>query len=333
MSIAHDSKKRDWRRHLRGWQAGALVLWLGAIGVALALPRPTAPIVLPVPAVDQEQSQAADRAERERAARARAKSLSHSTRLVGESVRRIGAASVRDPAQSQRLQRELARIVRRETEAGHTEELLELRALQAELFLEAVRAWERGEDVGDELTELGGDFAATVSRWTRTAEATRSAGGSEEHGTVAHGTPADRPEGDAAALVASPAGPRTPLVLRDADLRLLFRVRWGILTGTHRVHPFGPSLNEFRHYYATLLAHPAGTAPPDRHQSQLAVVGALSRIDSSYPAGFARGVLFSHLGDFAAAAQEFEQFARSQGDGPWLLLARNHWLYAKSHLN
>lgn len=307
MSIAHVSKNGDWRRHLRGWQAGALVLWLALLGVLLAVPRATAPFVLPVPPVNDDESQSADRLERERAARARAKTLSHSTRLVGETVRRIGAASVQDPAHSQRLQRELARIVRHATGAGRAEELLELRALQAEFFVETVREWERGGDVDEELTELGGDFVGSFARWTRTKAQDAGPGA----GTA----------------------PRAPLVLSDAELRLLFRVRWGILTGTHRVHPFGPSLNEFRHYYATLLAYPAGASPPERHQSQLAVVGALARIDSAYPAAFARGVLFSELGDFAAAAQEFEQFAQSHEDGRWLLLARNHWLYAKSHLN
>lgn len=297
MSNAEGRKKRDWRRHLRGWQAGALVVWLAVLGTSLALPRATPAFVVPMPSRSEKEVKRADDLERARAEKARAEGLSHATRSVGEAVRRLGLATLTEPSRVERQQRDLARDVKKLIASGGVESLLALRALQSELFLEAVHRWLATGEVDDELRELGGDFVEGANRWRRGRD------------------------------------PNAPLALGDAELRLLFRVRWGHLTGTHRVHPFGPSLNEFRHYYGTLLAHPAGETPYEQSAGRLAVVGALSRIDSSYPASFARGVLLLEQGDFPAAAQELEEFARARGDGPWVLLARNHWLYAKAHLD
>lgn len=309
MSPTNERKKRDWRRHLDGWQAGALLVGVAVFGASLALPRATVPFVLPIPTHDAGQARAADGRELERAAQALSDPLPHATRLVGESVRRLGIATVSHPARARELQRQLGRDVRRQLAEGRAETLLRLRALQSELFVEAARSWERTGSVSEELRELGGDFAERAAMWVR--------GGGRSG-------PADNPGVD------SRQGQK--LVLSDEDLRLLFRVRWGLLTGTHRVHPFGPSLNEFRHYYAILLTHPPGDSPQDRVLSRLAAVDALARLDESYPAAFARGVLHAELGDFAQAAQAFEHYSRSRRDGPWTLLARNHWLAARAHL-
>lgn len=302
MSPASERKKRDWRRHLDGWQAGALIVGVAVFSVSLAVPRRTQPFVLPIPAHDAAQFRITDEQELERAAQALADPLPHATRRVGEVVRRLGHATVSEPREVRDLQRQLARDVREELAAGRADSLLRLRALQSELFVEAARAWERTGTVSEELRELGGDFPERARMWVDKAE----------------GVPP------------SEGGRR--LVLSDVNLRLLFRVRWGLLTGTHRVHPFGPGLNELRQYYSLLLTHPPGDSPHDQTLGRLAAVDALARIDAAYPAAFARGVLYGKLGDFARAAQNFEQYSKSKGDGRWMLLARNHWLAARAYL-
>ncbi len=240
--------------------------------------------------------------DRARAREVSAEPLPHGARLVGETFRRAGAAAVDDPSRAHDLLQALARDVREHIAAGRTEDLLRLRALQAELFTRAAREWERTAQVTEELRELGGDFVERARGWLDVPDRPAEASG----------------------------GGR--LVLSDSQLRLLFRVRWGTLTGTHRVHPFGPSLNEQRHYYATLLEHPPGDLRQDRIWNQLEAVSALARVDATYPAEFARGVLLYQLGDFPAAAESFQAHARRRGDGPWLLLARNHWLATRSPL-
>jgi len=284
-----------------------VIVGCAVLATSLALPRPAAPEIVPLPRHDAKEARRAAELDRARAREARAEPLPHGIRLVGELFRRAGAASVDDPPRAHELLRTLARDVREHIAAGRTEDLLRLRALQGELFVGAVREWERTGRPTEELRELGGDFVE------------RARGRMTEPGWMTERR-------------SSEAGHEGRLVLSDAQLRLLFRVRWGTLTGTHRVHPFGPSLNEQRHYYATLIEHPPGDERQDRIWTQLEAVSALERVDRTYPAEFARGVLLYELGDFPGAAQSFQAHARRQGDGPWLLLARNHWLATRSHL-
>ena len=279
------------------------------LAASLAVPRPAAPTIVPLPRHDAKEARRAQEHDRERVVRTSEVPLPHGTRLVGETLRRLGVASVGDPARAHDLQRELSKEVREHIAAGHTEDLLRLRALQAELFLRAARRWERSGETTDELRELGGDFVERARGWTD--------GGLQDELPESQGSPESRPR---------------RLVLSDAELRLLFRMRWGTLTGTHRVHPFSPTLNELRQYYATLLEHPPGNTAQDRILGQLDAVAALGRVDRTYPAEFARGVLLYELGDLAGAAQSFQAHAQSHGDGPWALLARNHWLAARALL-
>jgi hypothetical protein len=186
----------------------------------------------------------------------------------------------------------LTQDVRAELASGRAEQLLDLRALQAELFVTAVRRVGALQQPSRELEELGGDFV-----------------------TLAKSSWLDR-DGK--------------LLLTDEELRLLFRVRWGLLTGTHRVHPFGPDLNGFRHYYAVLLHFPENGADViDATLKQLSYVDTLAKIDPAYPRFFARGTLLSRLGDYDGAAEAFKAQLESQPDGAWTALARNHFLFAR----
>lgn len=299
---ARRERAREWKRHFEGWKLGFVLVSAATLGTALVLPRGTEPVLVPTPAYDARRALQTDTLELERARAAARSSLPHPVRVVGERFRRLNLAMTKQPSATSELERQLGQDVRAEIARGHTEELLALRALQSELFARAVRdfvgerARARAEKKpvapAQELLELGGDFAARAEgAWF---------------------------DGD-------------ELVLSEPQLRLLFRVRWGLLTGTHRVHPFGPDLNDFRHYYAILLAFPeSGRDVIDRSLRQLGYVDALAKIDPAYPSSFARGTISFRLGNFDAAASAFEHHLKSEPDGPFTSLARNHFVLASS---
>ncbi len=280
---------------------GAALIVFALFGAAVGLPRATTPYVVPIPKHDPRTVREADAIERLRAEEAVANELPYGVRLVGERVRRLGAALVDQPSRAPQIERQLQADVQSQLKAGQAENLLRLRALQSELFLNAVRHWQKTGEVDSELRELGSDF-------DRIAQTSWLAG---EHSD-------DR-----------------RLVLGASDLRLLFRVRWGLLTGVHRTPPFGPSLNEFRRYYGLLIAHPEGGLQADardRAQRQLAYVGALGKIDPNYPTSFARGAALLLMQEPESAAKAFEQHLEQHPNGPWTLLARNHLIAARSIL-
>jgi TolA-binding protein len=66
-----------------------------------------------------------------------------------------------------------------------------------------------------------------------------------------------------------------------------------------------------------------------RASQLLSYVNALARIDPSYPADYARGVLLYRSGRPAEAARAFSRHLEVYPDGPWTLRARNFWLAAQ----
>lgn len=174
---------------------------------------------------------------------------------------------------------------------GSLEELRALSALQTQLFLDAVARFRRSGAQDNELTELGANFV----------DKGRRAGWVDDEGQLA---------------------------LADDAVRALYRVRWAELTGTLAVSALRPTLDEFRLYYRVLLEHAEGLTERERDEHRLAYVAALARIDPEFPADLARGVLFARLGRASSAYQAFAAFIASHPDGPWLLRARNHALWA-----
>ncbi|HEX2730922.1 MAG TPA: hypothetical protein VHM70_04930 [Polyangiaceae bacterium] len=137
----------------------ALVIVLSA---RLSLPQAIAPHEIPLPVLDRQKQQAEAQVEEARASRAMREPLSRDVRSVGELVRRIGALEAQQPTDGapledpEHLRIEAARLARSLVQGGAQEALLELRALQTRLFVEAVSRPERA----DELRELGGSFAS-----------------------------------------------------------------------------------------------------------------------------------------------------------------------------
>lgn len=252
----------------------------------LVAPHPTRPRIVPLPLTNPGALEQLMDVDRERARRANTTLLSHDVRTVGELVRRVGLRMAEGHSY-QALAHELEAATKLAQEKHGDEALLALRALQGELFLEAVRGWDGHSPASSELRELGGDFARSAARdWF-------------EHGRLA---------------------------LSEDELALLFRVRWGRLTGTFRVRPYGPSLDEFRAYYGTYLRHVRGGSREQTATRQLPYVRALGAIDPSYPEAYALGTLASISGDPDTARAAFSRHLAEHPNGPYSLAARNHLL-------
>jgi hypothetical protein len=229
--------------------------------------------------------------ERVRAEAARRSALPFEVRQVGEMLRRYGLASATGDRAGAAFQlEELRRAVKAALRTGARDRLLELRAVQAELFVEALSRWEATGLRSGELTELGGPFL-------------------------------DRAKAHAWVLE-----PRA-LVLAKEERAALFRIRWVELTGLRELHPFRPSLNEWRVYYRFLLEHDEsspGDSPDKSIVRQLSYIAALEKRDSAFPAALARGVLFYRLGADAAAADAFRVHLTEHPTGAWRLRAQNY---------
>lgn len=280
-------KPKSGKGRFEGIGALGFVVGLTALAAALAAPRATEPDLLPQPLVDRAVLRRV-RAQSELLAReARAGGLSYDVRAVGEAFRRSGAATVEGKGAPENVVGEILLAVRLARKKGSERALLRLLALQTDLFLEATHAFEASGKASLELTELGGDFLAIA----------------KQNGWL---------EG-------------SKILLDDDERVALFRVRWTELTGLRREAAFAPTLDEYRSYYALYLRQTA-SAEAQRTERAFGVVRALEKRDPSYPAAFARGVLFFRKGFYDEAAESFRAHLATRPDGPWTLRARNHLL-------
>jgi hypothetical protein len=286
-------------RHFEGWQLGLVAVAVALCALWLALPRPVEPTLLPLPEVDRRVL-ARERAEdRARAREAERVGLPFEARALGELVRRHGAAAAALDGAAARQARDDARSLIASVERRHGYETLrQLRALQSELFLQAVRtsvAFRRPDAKDRELEELGGNFVEKAKRsaWVDSS-------------------------GD--------------LLFREDELAMLFKLRWTELVGRLDRLELRPKLDEFRLYYRALLEHPeaAGNAvSPSSHEQderRLSYTAALGRIDGDFPLALAQGVLLYRLGRKDQARAAFSGHLAAHQDGPWALRARNYAL-------
>ena len=276
-------------RGFEGWPFAVVSVGLALIGLALGGLRPVEPEVIPPPFVDAEALRLGSERRRGHARLAVRHPLTFEVRAAGEQFRRYGLAvsqgtlGAADQARS-RFEKLTAQVLHTEG----SEPLLSLRAVQTELFLQALLRWEATRRVDQDLLELGGDFPAKA----------RSSGW---------------------------VGSR--LQLTTDERAVLFLVRWTRLAQLMEVPEFAPTLNEWRVYYRFLLYHPqhdkcgSAVSTIDR---QLEVINALERRDPAYPAAFARGVLFYRRGDRPAALRSFRSHLAQFPDGQWQLRVRNH---------
>jgi hypothetical protein len=276
---------RGWQRHLEGWPLGVWVVLVSVLTAMLVVPRDVPPHELPLPTLDRRLERSAAELDRARAERARA-GLPLEVRSVGEAFRRQGIAALTQRELVPQLLRPLRRWADEALAHHGAEPLLELRALQTQLLLQALE--ERPAEPPREVIEL--------------------AGGLLDPGR-ARGWFAPPPEG-----------------ADDGELAALFRVYWARVLGISERHPFAPSLNEWRAYYRFLLRRPIPPAPDRDGDlaRKLEYVAALAQHDQDYPAHLARGILAYQRGAPADAAIELSTHLELHPDGPWTLRARNH---------
>jgi|RhiMethySRZTD1v2_1073278.scaffolds.fasta_scaffold02874_3 hypothetical protein len=291
-TVEHTSRPvkppRSLGRHLEGWQLALVTVSIAALGALLAIPRAVAPEDVPVPAVDRAEQRRSSQSENLRADAAEREPLPFEVRVVGEMLRRYGAdESSGEPSLGEQHLIEL-RDQAPKARAKHGDEaLLRLRAAQARFFCRALERWQSSGKVDSDLTELGGSFLAKAERvgWLR---------GERE------------------------------LVLDEEERALLFRVRWGELTGLGRTHPFRATLNEWRIYYRFLIENPDAVGEAARGTARLGYVQVLGRLDPDFPASLAHGVVAYQLGHFPDAARAFQAHLQAHPGGPWRLRAQNY---------
>ena len=276
----------------------------------LGIPRAVRPWEVPGPLVEPGALAAAISMDRGRArdiaARAERGELDHDVSALGAAVRAFGRAEMADDATAKEDAHRKATIAARAAIAHGPELLLAMRAFQARAFLREVRAFERTGAASEELVELAGGLSrrAIDFRWYD-AEARQLAG-------------------------------------EDAVWLALYKKRWNEVTGLKGA-VFGLSLDEERALHGFLIAHPpvaaaalaAGATREAKGARAMATAAAdderrldkirdLAKLDATYPAAFAEGVVLFRLGRFEAAAVAFERHLAAHPDGPWTLRARNH---------
>jgi hypothetical protein len=283
------------RFSLDGWELGVMTVGLVLAAALLAVPRAARPGIFPVPLVDVAES----RATRERLAsladRAESEGLPFETRAVGDGVRRLGTALSGGSGDADHLRRLIDERVRAALLANQADALLRLRAVQARLFVRAVRAQVWGAPTSPELAALGGDFAVRAQR----------------NGWVTDGG----------------------CVATDDELQTLFARRWTELTGLRDDARFKPTLGELRQYFRFLLLYPERSGHSDapsreRASMRLRYVEALARHDTEYPLHLARGSLLGELGSMPESARALNKHLAQTSSREWNLRARNYLLFA-----
>jgi hypothetical protein len=285
------------------------------------LPRARAPVAVPLPSPDLRNVEWTEDVDRATARRAAREKLPDDARLLGQAVRDFNLASAHDDpgadwARTRRaIDGAVATLMQR---PDGTEQILALRAFQLERFLEEVRAFERTGESSQELDELGGAFVRRM----------RFAGWCKDH----------------------------TILLSEHELRVAFKLAWNATVQLDGRPGFDPTQDEMRVLYTFYFLHPHAPegvrAQIDTHRKtaktakecaaldagerlaadawRLEKVDRYAKLDPSYPAGFARGVLLYRLARYDDASRAFEGWLAQHPSGPLALRAENHLRAARA---
>lgn len=301
-------------RHFEGWQPGLLAIFLAGTSAILAVPRAIDPSELPEPMIAPASLDRIAKGEAALAARAEIESaekkpLDFDVRALGSAIRAYGIADIdgRD-AIVVAARRDVVEAAKRARAQGE-EPLLKLRAFQLRAFLRALSQWETRGGESDDLRELGGSFLRAASRngWVRGRQ----------------------------------------LVMDEPARRALFKKRWNEITMT-KGERFDLAIDEQRAMLRFLLRFPprddAETPGPKPRKLQedervafaagqyrMRKIDELAKIDPSYPADFARGVVLYRLRRFASATEMFRRHLDAHPEGPLTLRAQNHLRASLGH--
>ena len=296
-------------RHLEGWELALVAVTVAVVGIFLLVPFPVTPEDVPLPVADERALAARERTDIELAAGViplleRDAAGLYDLRAFGEAFRAYGRAEALasqapsangqgpDMYEGVRTRRALIDAVNRARALGD-DKLRAVRAYQKEQFVAQLETWERTQAVSEELTGLGGSFLTLASRY---------------------GWRTDR-----------------KLDMSERLRGIFFERRWNELTGLTE-GAYALSLDEYRAFYRFLLTHPpveqSSASPKEAclwaDEWRLRKIAEIARVDPSYPAGLARGVLLYRTGRYPAAADALRDYLGSSEDGAYALRARNY---------
>jgi hypothetical protein len=276
--------RTGWARHLEGWPVGLAIVSAAVLSALLVVPRQVEPRWVPPPVIDRVEQRASEQQEMTRRQLALA-GLPLEVRSVGEAFRRLGQASAAGQAAPELLQAQLRRLARTAIERAGEESLLSLRALETQLFVQAV-ARSDAEPTA-ELRELGGALLARGRR----------------NGWFAP----------------------SPTAATRAELETLFRVYWAdaLDLRRHPFAPTLNEWRVYYRFLLAQPVRTGPEREQDL-QLRLGYVAALARNDLAYPLHVARGVLLYQRGAPADAAAEFAAHLEQHPDGPWTLRVKNY---------
>src|SRR5688572_5612878 len=149
--------RTGWTRHLEGWPVGLAIVSAAALTALLVVPRQVEPTRVPPPVIDRVEQRLSEQREAQRRERALA-GLPLEVRSVGEAFRRLGQASAGGQPAPELLRAQLRRLTRVAIDHGGDEPLLNLRALQTQLFVQAANSSDVEPTAA--LRELGGRLLA-----------------------------------------------------------------------------------------------------------------------------------------------------------------------------
>jgi len=295
----------------------ALALIPVAVGLLLGglmLPRATPPGDVPLPTVDAAalaRTEAADQSLSERSATAH---LSPDSRAAGEAMRAFNTYEAKDdpdaPFTDARaaIDARVADAMRRDGAPA----MVALRAVQLSRFLDEVGRFDRTGEVTAELDALAGSFLTRM----------RVVGWLEGH----------------------------QLAMDEHVLRVAYKLKWNGTAGLEKLPELAPTIDELRELYTFYLSHPHApetqrftiesarrTARSQADCDALAEgqrmateqwradkIDKLAKIDSAYPAAYAKGIGEYRAGHYRVSAQAFDQWLEAHPDGPYTLRARNY---------
>ncbi len=278
---------------LSGWPLVLPSAGVAIIAALLAAPRATEPSTVPQPVLRHREMNAEFHELEQQAAAARAQPLPFAIREVGEVYRRVGRTQFDGPKllDDGRALGWQALVRAARAKFGDTP-LLQLRAVQVQMFVNALSEWDKTGKPSGDLIELGGDFThlAMKNRWRQDGR----------------------------------------LVMSHEERWALGLLRWNSLARVSDARPFRLSRNVELVQLRYFFAHPPSDVPtPELRQR---IIKRYSELDPGYPLEYARGVLATTQGQFELAAASFSRQLQAHPDGSYVARARNHLIWVTAHM-